>query len=434
VRISPYKQFLLSAALGPFGLFNVNAKAAVALILVSAGAYFYSPGHWPYILAVSIVTSIVVGVALAMRNNRKQQRSYQASSYKGDVSYKVVRTEAPDKDYDTALKKTRNKKLINRIAVGSVAVTCVAVCAFLAIPKARLAIQSSPSPVASNTTTEDTTNGSSTSALQRVAMQVITEKNGATSFTLAASDYQKSNYGHYRPKIKLVCDQTRYEVSFITDEILGTDSVGFGVKVDAKSSLEQQWNLDDTYRIATPGNAKSFIDLLSSGKTLSVSYQPFGAEAEKFAEFDLTENAAGVVGVRNRCEPGFLPEPKLQAAKPEPVLSTTLPEPEFKAALPEPESRPALPEPELQPALPGPELEPALIESEQQAVSPEPELQPALPAPEPALIESVQQPALPEPELKPALPGPETQITLTEPALKTEISKPISHLSIPGHF
>ena len=483
MRISAYKQFLLSTVLGPFGLFNVSAKAAVVLIILTAGALYYSPEHWLYILAVSIVLSMFIGNILVSRHNRLLDKNFQTTTFLGDVSCKVVRTEAADKDYDAALKRVRNKKLVNRLGIASVATLCVAAAAFVVAPKARLAMQSSSNTVAANIAGENNSDESENNTIQAQNSPtdvISSEPVGDPEILLSAIDYQENSYGLYRPKIDMTCEHEIFAATFITDEVLGTDSASLAIKVDGRTLARQKWNVTDTYRVAIAPDAKGLANLLSTANSLSIAYLPFGADHEKVAEFDMIENADAMAQFKNRCQPEILisqpetsaPETEIATVSPEPALQPTLPlaeiqtdspepelqvnsteqelqvltpEPELQVASPVPELQVDSPEPELQAASPAvelqeispePELQAASSESELQTDSPEPELQAA--STEPALQAASPEPELqtssPELQLQAASPEPKIQAASPEPALQTTSPKPVVQQALPGHF
>ena len=488
MRISLYKQFLLSTVLGPFGLFNVSAKAALALIALTAGALYISFENWPYILAASVVASMIIGNILVNRHNRLLDKNFQFSTFRGDVSCKVVRKEAADRDYDDALQKVRNKKLVNRLGIASLAMLCITATALLVIPKTRMAILSPSNTVAANIAEENNSNESDniTSQVQNNPVDVISSAQVVDpEILLGAIEYEESSYGLYRPKIDMSCERDIYEASFITDEVLGTDSTRLVVKINEIALPAQTWNVSDTYRVAISPEPKNLFDLLSTANSLSISYLPFGADKEKVAVFDMAKYADAMAKFKNRCEPVILltqpelqpstPEAQIATASPEPVSPTASPEaesqttssgpelqanstdqvvpvispeqelqvtsPELQVASPEP--APQVTSPELQAASPepalqvtSPELQAASPEPELQTTSPEPELQAASPEPELQTVspEPELQAASPESEPQTASPEPELQAASPEPELKTASPKSAAPQGLPGHF
>jgi len=308
VRKSPYKQCLLSATLGPFALFHLNPILALALLTPTVSALAVSIEYVFFILGASATLSVVFGVILVNKHNRDLVKNFQHSTYYGNVSGKVVRREAADKDYHRALNKVRQRKFAGKFATYSLLLLCVIASGFILAPNIQHALNSVESSIASNSvgfTDSDSpvvkVGANYTIDHERQPIWVQSTHKGNVSASLKAVEYQNSSDGFYRPDIRLSCEQNNYSVSFSVNEVLGTDITRLSITSDRNQVLEGNWQLSENYYTATATNTDEMINTLSSAIEVTVAYRPFAAEAIKVSTFNLQGSAKAISVFKERC-------------------------------------------------------------------------------------------------------------------------------------
>ena len=308
MRMSSYKQCLLSSALGPLGLLHLSPLMALALATPTACALFVSFEHVFYILGVSATISVIVGLNLVNRHNQLLVKNFQHSTYYGTVPCKVVRRESADKDYHKILKKVRQRKLVGKLGTYCFLLLCITVSGLILAPEIRSAAQSvdlvatsNPENIADSDTTALTASVNYTNNPKQQPIWVQSMHKNSISASLSSVEYQSSSDGLYRPDIRLSCENNNYSVSFSVNEILGTDSTRLSLTSDGKYTLEGTWQLSESYYAATAAKPDEVLNMLRSANKITVAYRPFASEAEKVATFDLHGSAKAIGVFKERC-------------------------------------------------------------------------------------------------------------------------------------
>ena len=118
---------------------------------------------------------------------------------------------------------------------------------------------------------------------------------------MRAGEYQSSSDGLYRPDIKLSCYQNNYSVSFVVNEILGTDTASLAITSDGEHVMEGKWQLSENYYTATTTKPDELINILRSAVEITVTYRPFASDMEKMSTFDLQGSAKAISVFKERC-------------------------------------------------------------------------------------------------------------------------------------
>jgi len=228
------------------------------------------------------------------------------------------------KEYNSAVKKSRRRKTIKKLLVASavLAVGFLATAVFAITlnghkPVDQLAVAASSDitmqtvPAAAIRVEADSSMETEDAGIDALNNQYpgwkYNTQGDIKSTVVVATEYQTSANRLYLPKIQLTCERLSYGVSFVVDEILGTEVASIKYSSDLVAETTQQWELSETYSSAYPPNPDMFINLLSAANTLTVTYQTFGYDQDKTTEFDLSFSSKAIGEFRSQCAMGASP-------------------------------------------------------------------------------------------------------------------------------
>ena len=308
MRKSLLKQIALIAILGPFGIFYTNAIAALVLVLATILAIYSSAdplslGHLMYVLPTALIVSLVAGICLVTRYNRKLTRDFQLSTYYGNVSCKMVRKDSVDKDYHQVLNKVRRKKILQKAQIACLSSLCIGYSALILKPYIEHTIPIAGKTAVIQAPVHEPVLSAATPANSASTIRKWKNKQDATTVIteLKALDYTSSSDGPYLPVIQLRCKDNSLAASFNVRETLGNNSPSISIKIDNKPAFVEKWKLDPGYQSAITRSTNTFISQLKKARTITIGYRPFGTTSKKKARFDLTGSAVAINTFELRC-------------------------------------------------------------------------------------------------------------------------------------
>lgn len=294
------KQLALIIFFGPFGLVYTNIVAALAVVFATLFAIYSSTGSPKQLIiigSIALITSFVLGIHLVDKQNRRAAKEFQMPTYSGGLSYRMIRKEAPQRDYHSVLSNVRRKKVIKNTLLLCLTSLCIVYSALIIKPYLTF-----PDPPAPTAQTMVVVNAASLPPLRGKPVWVHKQQDKTFTSTIDAIDYTSSSVGLYLPEFQLSCRESNYKLRFNVEEVLGTGSAPISTIFDDKPAVTKHWILDPSYRSANTELSPQLLSQLRSANYVSVMYTPFGQDQEKAARFSLAGSAKAIGIFSKSCE------------------------------------------------------------------------------------------------------------------------------------